>query len=408
MKKIYNSCMGHAHAFVHALASEFRYFYSDKPVLVSFVGVAVVIFTLYAYCYSHQTLPELGVVVVDYDNTPTSRKFLRMVQASNDMTLCGVETDLISAQRQVLASRARGIIVIPEHFSKDLVKNQQVHVSVYADGAYLLYYKQILTAIKEIAAYFNAGIQIKKKMLDGNTAKQASNAVQPVLGKTVDLYNPGSGYGTFLMPVILVIVLQTTMLNAMGILGGTLSEAGSLTTVYPNAARRFGTLPVVLGKACAYVLTGLCLVVFFVSIVLPGFKIPVRTNMLATIVFMVPYLLSVACLGLFLLTFFQKRETAVAVIMFTSIPALMLTGISWPDQDIPATLAILRHLIPSTPGTKGFVSLTQMGADFTIIKDTWVQLWGLFLFYFILAALSLKRLWILELETKTGLSLKYQ
>ena len=55
----------------------------------------------------------------------------------------------------------------------------------------------------------------------------------PVSAKVVSLYNPSSGYATFLIPVVLVIIFQTTILTSVGILGGTMREGNKLRKIYP-------------------------------------------------------------------------------------------------------------------------------------------------------------------------------
>ena len=96
---------------------------------------------------------------------------------------------------------------------------------------------------------------------------------------------------------------------------------------------------------------------------MPLFGIPVRSSMLSTLVFMIPFILSIVFMGLCLLNFVRRREDAIMLIMYTSLPAVMLTGFSWPSVAMPDWLNIFSYIVPTTLGAKGFISITQMGGS---------------------------------------------
>lgn len=385
-----------AQAYMKALIWEFKFIFRDKAVLLSFVGVSIVVSFLYTYVYSKETLTELPVAVVDMDHSTLSRQLLRMVDGSEQVQIQGYYTDLSQAQKAFDQDQVRGILVIPRHFSREVQRNASPAVSVYADASYILYYKQILTSVKTAVGYMNAGVQIKKSSAQGKLPQQAKDNTLAVSAKTVNLYNVSSGYATFLIPIVLVIIFQTTMLTAIGILGGSMREDAKMHRMYPHANHFLGTLPIVMGKATTYLLMSLVILLFMTGVVMPYFNIPVRAKFIEIVVYMIPFLLSVVYLGIFLISFFGRREDAILFIMFTSLPAMLLTGFSWPVSAMPQWLQIFSYLIPSTLGTKGFVGLTQMGADFSLLHKPWLMMWLLCVFYLLLAMLSTKRIYIKE------------
>lgn len=396
MSKLIKRIHSDAQAFYKSMVWEFKSILKDKAVFVSFIGVAVLVSFLYTYIYSNETLPAINIGVVDLDNNTHSRQFLRMTTSSGYLKIQGKYTDINEAKKAFEKEDLLGIVVIPKDFSRDLQRGSQPTVSIYADASYILYYKQIATATQKAALYMGAGVKLKKDMAKGKLRQEAMPSIQPVSGKTVSLYNPSSGYGTFLIPVVLVIIFQTTMLTAIGILGGTMIEDKKIVSFYPNTQNFLGSLPIVMGKATVYLIFGLTILIIMLGMVMPLFNIPMRSSLLEVIVFMIPFLLSVVYLGIFLISFFRKREDAIMLIMFTSIPALLISGFSWPEMTIPTWISSLSYLIPSTLGARGFVSLTQMGASLQTIQDTWLQMWGLCIFYLILAILSLKRVYLIE------------
>ena len=377
--------------FSKAMLWEAKYIFRDRAVFFSFIIVATVVSFLYTYLYSEETLQELPVGVVDEDNTTNSRQLLRMIDATSQVAIYSSYLNLSDAQKAFQEEQIRGIITIPKDFGRTLQRGEQPVVSVYADASYMLYYKQVLTAAKVSATYLNAGVELKRNLAQGKLPEQAHSDALPVSVQVVSLYNPSSGYATFLIPIVIVIIFQTTILTAVGILGGSMREGNKLRKIYPNSDSFWGALPIVMGKATTYLGFSAVILLIILGIIMPFFGIPVRSSILSTLVFMIPFILAVVFMGLCLLNFVRTREDAIMLVMYTSLPAVMLTGFSWPSVAMPQWLNILSYIVPTTLGTKGFVAVTQMGASLTTIMSFWLGMWGLCLLYLFLATLTLRK-----------------
>ena len=392
MKKFRHYIYQSSADFTRAMLWEAKYIFRDRAVFFSFVIVAVLVSFLYTYLYSEETLQELPIGVVDDDHTSQSRQLLRMIDANSGVAIYSSYLNLSEAQKAFQQEQIRGIIAIPSSFSRDLQRGEQPSISVYADASYMLYYKQVLTAAKVSATYLNAGVEMKRTSAQGKLPSQVRDEAMPVSAKVVSLYNPSSGYATFLIPVVLVIIFQTTILTSVGILGGSMRESKKLRKIYPNSNSFWGALPIVMGKATTYLALAMAILLIILGIVMPLFGIPVRSSILSTMVFMVPFVLSIVFMGLCLLNFLRRREDAIMLIMYTSLPSVMLTGFSWPTVAMPEWLHAFSYIVPTTLGAKGFVSITQMGASLSTILPYWAGMWGLCLFYLVLAGFSIRRI----------------
>ena len=226
--------------FTRAMLWEAKYIFRDKAVFFSFVIVAIAVSFLYTYLYSEETLQKLPIGVVDEDNTAQSRQLLRMIDANSGVAIYSSYLNLSEAQKAFQQEKIRGIVTVPKGFSRDLQRAEQPSISVYADASYMLYYKQVLTAAKISATYLNAGVEMKRSSAQGKLPTQAREEAMPVSAKVVSLYNPSSGYATFLIPMVFVIIFQTTILTAVGILGGTMREGNKLRRIYPNSNSFWG------------------------------------------------------------------------------------------------------------------------------------------------------------------------
>ena len=82
-------------------------------------------------------------------------------------------------------------------------------------------------------------------------------------------------------------------------------------------------------------------------------------------------------LGLTVRSLFRTREMAIQVLLFTSLPALFLSGFAWPSESLPRWLAAFAKALPSTSAIPGVLRLTQMGAALPDVRAEWMMLWVL-------------------------------
>ena len=79
------------------------------------------------------------------------------------------------------------------------------------------------------------------------------------------------------------------------------------------------------------------------------------------------------------------------VYVFTSIPLLFISGISWPGAAIPDFWKVVSWLFPSTFGINGYVRINTMGATLYDILPEYRALWLQTGIYFIIACLVYRR-----------------
>ena len=69
-----------------------------------------------------------------------------MLDATPQVDAAFVVSNFSDAEVLFDQGKARGIVVIPNHFGRDLNRQNQPSVSVFADASYILYYKQVYKA----------------------------------------------------------------------------------------------------------------------------------------------------------------------------------------------------------------------------------------------------------------------
>jgi ABC-2 type transport system permease protein len=374
-------------SFYQVFRNELRTIFSDAGVLLVFVGAIVIYSFFYPLPYLPQVLRDVPVVVVDHDKSSLSRKLIRMCDAHPFLRVTGSVGSVSEAESLVRAGEIGGLIVIPEGFAREIARGGQAMVGVYADAGYFLVYRQVMTGMVTVARTLSAGVKIHRFQAGGKTERQASAAQRPLTLITTPLFNPSEGYASYVVPAILVLILQQTLLIGIGMVGGTARENRELKTGGVSC----GPFTVISGKAAAYLSLYMVNAVYYFFVVFGIYGFPRRGAPFTVILFLLPFLLSVILLGLTLEGLFSRRETAIQVLLITSLPAVFLAGFSWPVEAIPFWLRWFSFLVPSTAGIEGFLRLNEMGATFRDVKEEWLVLWGLCAFYYVLASFSLRR-----------------
>ena len=211
--------------------------------------------------------------------------------------------------------------------------------------------------------------------LDGSAR---SIIVLIVVGMLVGVLSGTFGIG---VPAIIMVIIQQTMLIGIGMIGGTWSEFGLYKKLIPPGRRRMSTLPVVAGKAFVYASIYAVTLFYILGLHYKLFHFPTNGHTADIIAFLIPYLLSCIFLGIAVSTLFQRREQSIMLLLWCSIPALMLSGASVPREAMPEWLYRFGQILPSSSGVEGFIRLQSMGASFSDVLHEVRILWILTIVY---------------------------
>lgn len=135
--------------------------------------------------------------------------------------------------KQMLKNRlAYGIIYIPSDFSDNIAKGKQTQVSIYCDMSGLLYYKSMLIANTAVSLDMNKDIKIARS---GNTTERQDEITgYPIEYEEISIFNPTAGFAAFLIPAVLVLIIQQTLLLGIGLAAGTARKTTGLKTLSPS------------------------------------------------------------------------------------------------------------------------------------------------------------------------------
>ena len=325
----------------------------DSGVLLLLVVAPLVYAFFYPWPYSLEAVRRVPVMVVDLDHSSLSRQITRWAGASPRLELRGVTASEEQAQQALWRGDIEGYAILPQDMKRHVVRGTSAVVSVAGDGAYALLNKTVLYGFSEAVASVSAGVEIKRLQVMGQSALQAGATHRPVNTQMVALFNPTEGYGSFVVPAVVLLIIQQTLLIGAAMFTGTLVELGQYRANVANWAGR------VLGLSTFGYLSGL----FYFGWVFLIQDYPRAANLPGALVLLLFYVPAVCTLGALLGLWFGNRERAMQVLLFTSLPMAFLAGFSWPADALPWALQGFRWLLPSTAGIQASLHLNQMGAS---------------------------------------------
>lgn len=361
----------------------------DGGVMLIMLGAIFIYSTLYWLVYHNQVVREVPIAVIDMDETESSRGFIRDLDASPNVSVAFEPEDMDQARSLFYDRKIYGVIVVPDKFEKDISSGVQTIVSIYADASYFLMYKQLYAAATSTIVDKNIKIETSRFMAKGIDGKTAVALADPVEASVTKLYNRYEGYATFVMPAIMVLILQQTMLIGIGMVNGTMTEKGQWRR-YKKRGRSLSALLVVMGKSLAYIFFAMALALVVYGVYYKVLGYPSLGNELEVLLFFMPYLLSVVFMGIALSTLFKYRETSVITLAAWSVPFLLLSGISFPMEGMPSWLYALGQILPASSAINGYVRLNVMGVELSDVFSEYVWLWILTLVYFVFAVLMVR------------------
>lgn len=373
------------HDMCYIWAKEMKATVKDEGVLIFFILVPLFYPLLYSWIYNNEIVREVPVAVVDLSHSDMSRKFIREYDASPDVKVAYHCNNMEEAKSLVGKQVVRGILYFPEDFALNINRMTQAHVGVYCDMSLMLYYKAVYQTATAISSDINSKIQIQ---LSGNYSDRENEiSTRPLDYEEVPIFNNTSGYGNFIIPGVLMLILQQTLLLGIGLSAGTARENNRYKDLVPVSRHYQGIFRIVLGKSMCYFMIYSVMAAYIVLAVPRFFHFVSMAHGTDMLGLMVPYLLSCIFFGMMLSCLVRYRENIMLMVIFTSVPFLFMSGISWPQSNIPGVWQAIACLFPSTFGIRGFVRLNSMGATLSDIQQEYQALWIQATVYFFISCI---------------------
>ncbi|MBO7220917.1 MAG: ABC transporter permease [Alistipes sp.] len=336
---------------------EWRAVWHDAGVALIMVFALFIYGISYSLGYGGEVLDEVPIAVVGGDDGAKSRVLVRMFEASPKLSVAHEVADMKAAEQLLRERKVWGVVALSPSFDRDILSGQQTKVAILGDASYFLAYREVVEGAVATIQQMNSEI----------IAERQGAYNPPVIYEQRNLFNPRLGYGVFVMPAILLVIVQQTALIGVGMVSATRRERG----LRYNAE---SALAVTVGRTVAYLAIYALTLGFMLTVHYSLFDYPMRGAWWRCVAVVTLYLLSVILLAQMVGAMFRRRESPMLWLLWLSIPFLLVSGVSLPPQAFPEWLYWIGRVVPSSSAVEAWIAVQSMGATLSDVAPKLILL----------------------------------
>ncbi|WP_432709344.1 ABC transporter permease [Pedobacter sp.] len=368
----------------------------DHSLLLTLLMAPLLYAFFYGSIYINKEEEEVRLAVVDDDRTTFSRLLQQTIEDSPMIELLYFP-NLGEAREQMYRGNCQGYMYIPKGTESNLLSLKQSTIVIAANAARFLPSSDILTNVQQICLTVGAGVRLQYfEKSEGMSSTIARQSVMPINLDYRPMYNVKTSYGDFLLPGLLALILQQTLL-----IGLSESVAGERQNLRLGNWLKGGIFTAIWGKGLFYLLLFSAYAFFFLNVNYRMLSLSMRGSGIELSVIFLLFFLTLIPMAQFIGSLFKTQFLCLQMMAFSTYPIFLITGYAWPFDLLPRVVQAVSMLLPTTPFFEIYLSIVQSGAGLTSQPGALLHLAILWLLYSSLAYYMLVRIKRRELATTT-------
>jgi len=380
MKQIFSN-------FYKLFVRELKLIFSNKVIILIFIAAPIVYAFLVGSVYKDASVFDLPIVVVDLDDTPLSAKVIEALDDNQYIKVVDIKYINGNLKDEVITKNYHAIVTIPDRFEADIQQKRYPEIDVDVNAANMLTANYVSTGVQTVLSVINAGTEIETLKKKGISQSLAEKQYEAFKINVTRFFNPSSNYLLFLLPGMLGTIMQQVFLLALAL---SFSKEFDDKTFEQITAISKSPMQILLGKSLPYFIIGMTLWIPLISISFPIFHIEYVKHQLTFWAVSSLFIISLIFIGISVSTFFKNQLQATEALMVVATPSFIISGQTWPLQQMPNWVQWLANSIPLTHYTEAFRKMILMDADFSQVAKESIALLIISFVFFILSLLIIR------------------
>ena len=351
--------------FLKLLRIEFKRIFSNGVLLAIFIGAPIFYGILFGYVYKQAKVIDLPIVIIDEDHSPTSDKIIDAFVDNEVLLVTDVRYTPGNIMDEMPVKQYEAVITLPTNFEADILQKRHPEIRVDLNMANILNANTASKNIQSVLMTLNAGMEIEGLKKKGLHPSQALATYESFKINFNKLYNSTGNYLTFMLPGLLVAIMQQVIFLAMALVFARDFEDGYFENLVKES--KFSLYHIAL-KSTPFLLM-IPIIWFIVSLLIPYFKIDADIYNLPMLVMATLLTFASMCIGMLFSIAIPNQLKATELLMVISTPAFILSGFTWPTLAFPNAIVNIAKYIPSTQFLSGFRKIAFYGGNISSIKD---------------------------------------
>jgi ABC-2 type transport system permease protein len=265
------------------------------------------------------------------DGTSASRELVRRFTDSNAFTIAGTLDNPQQVQDWIDSQRAAAVLHIDARFNADLASGRPARVQMIIDGRR----SNVALIIQNYAAVIV------------NTYNHERLGLLADAGPTVELrawYNPNLDSKWYILPALnaLVVMVMSMLITALSVARE--RELGTFDQLLVTPLRPFEIL---IGKVTPALIIALVEAFGILLVIILFFHVPYRGSVAWFGIGFIVFLLSSIGIGLAISSIAQTQQQAILGVFIFLAPAIILSGMATPIDNMPAWCQTLSLINPT-------------------------------------------------------------
>ena len=174
------------------------------PIYIMCMVVAPLLITFFFTSLMEEGVPEnMPIGIVDLDNTTTTRKLTRMVDAFQNTKVVAHYPTVDEARHAIQRNEIYGFMLFPKDMTSDMLALRQPTMSFYYSNTSLTAGSLIYKDMKTVSTLASAGVGQAVLQAKGLTPEQIKATLQPIALDTHLVGNPWVNYNFFLCAMLI-------------------------------------------------------------------------------------------------------------------------------------------------------------------------------------------------------------
>lgn len=329
---------------------------------------------------------DIPAAWVDLDDSQESRELLAAFENTETFAMAAELPSLEAAQQAIADGTAHAVVVVPEDFSREVLRGEEADFLVLIDGSYSSEATAALNVAQQIALVQSRTVRARE--LEESELQRVPPGVPlaQVEARPRLLFNPNLRTATFFVPGLVGIILQlvTVLLTAFSIVRE--RENGTFEQLLTTPVTPWAML---LGKLMPYALIGVIETAAVLLLMVFVFGVPIVGSVALLGALSLVFLLLSLSVGILISSVSSNQAEAMQLGFLLLLPSVLLSGFIFPIQSIPQPIQTLTYLIPVRYYIEILRGIILRGAD---LASLWDEALSLAVYTGILLVIGARRL----------------
>lgn len=341
---------------------------------------------MYGSIYLNKGEEKVRLAVIDNDGTAVSRLLTQQLDATPMIEVIP-SSNLREAQEKMYRGEVQGYFYIQQNLEKFIYTQKQANVNLVLNASRFLPSSDLLSTVTKVCLTVGAGVRKTYFNKQGMSDDESMKMTNPIGLDYRPLYNSSMTYGSFLLPGLLAIILQQTLLIGVAASLTTERENKKLSSLYRLS--RHNISKIIVGKSLLYFMVFMVFGLFFTVINFSVFDIQIRGSYWSLGIIGALFIMSIITMGFLIGSFFKTKLLAFQVLVFSSYPFFLVTGYSMPYQALPKAVQWFSDMLPTSPFLKAYISIVQSGGT---LADVLPSIFHLLIIWLVMVIILVVRL----------------